>query len=145
MKKKKYTRFAVISIEEVMPLLNDSNYQGIIVDHKKKTVIHGKRAIVKGFNVKVNSLRLVTFKTKGIVCSSCKMKAAFFAIEQGTYEKVKHPHLNLYGINENGDEVLFTHDHVIPLSKGGPNTLENSVPMCIKCNQKKGDKVDAKN
>lgn len=27
-----------------------------------------------------------------------------------------------------------THDHVIPISKGGPNTLENSVCACLSCN-----------
>ena len=30
-----------------------------------------------------------------------------------------------------------THDHVIALSKGGSNTLENSVCACMECNQRK--------
>jgi 5-methylcytosine-specific restriction endonuclease McrA len=30
-----------------------------------------------------------------------------------------------------------THDHVIPIAKGGPNTLENSVAACKSCNSKK--------
>jgi 5-methylcytosine-specific restriction endonuclease McrA len=31
-----------------------------------------------------------------------------------------------------------THDHVIPLSKGGPNSPENSVCACMECNARKG-------
>lgn len=34
-----------------------------------------------------------------------------------------------------------TIDHVIPLSKGGKNTLENVVPCCFGCNNKKGTKT----
>lgn len=32
-----------------------------------------------------------------------------------------------------------TKDHVVPISKGGINSLKNIVPSCLKCNQDKGD------
>lgn len=32
-------------------------------------------------------------------------------------------------------------DHVIPQSKGGPNTWENLVAACIKCNSYKGNRM----
>ncbi len=35
----------------------------------------------------------------------------------------------------------MTVDHVIPLSKGGTNDLENLVGLCYECNQKKGNMV----
>jgi hypothetical protein len=35
----------------------------------------------------------------------------------------------------------FTTDHWIPMSKGGPDTLENIRPMHAKCNRSKFDKV----
>jgi hypothetical protein len=31
-----------------------------------------------------------------------------------------------------------THDHVIAISKGGENTLENSCCACLECNTRKG-------
>lgn len=34
-----------------------------------------------------------------------------------------------------------THDHVIPLSRGGGNTLENSVCACSSCNTRKGNRL----
>lgn len=42
------------------------------------------------------------------------------------------------------DETKNTHatiDHVIPLSKGGPDTLANMALMCHLCNWRKGNKV----
>jgi 5-methylcytosine-specific restriction endonuclease McrA len=37
--------------------------------------------------------------------------------------------------------TLMTVDHKKPKSKGGTNDLENLVPMCSPCNQKKADKL----
>lgn len=35
----------------------------------------------------------------------------------------------------------LTKDHVIPLSKGGTDDIENIVPSCLRCNQTKGPKL----
>ena len=34
----------------------------------------------------------------------------------------------------------MTIDHIVPQSKGGPNTWENTVACCSRCNAKKADK-----
>jgi len=47
-------------------------------------------------------------------------------------------HLNLYGFDENGEEVLMTRDHIIPVSRGGKNHLSNYQVYCWKCNIGKG-------
>lgn len=38
-------------------------------------------------------------------------------------------------------DTLMTVDHVLPKSKGGTNHIDNLVPMCSPCNQRKADKI----
>jgi 5-methylcytosine-specific restriction endonuclease McrA len=35
----------------------------------------------------------------------------------------------------------LTVDHVIPLGRGGPNTIENVQPLCAECDNAKGCEV----
>lgn len=39
------------------------------------------------------------------------------------------------------DESSSSLDHVIPRSKGGPNSQDNLVLSCLSCNNKKADKL----
>lgn len=39
------------------------------------------------------------------------------------------------------NDVRLTLDHVIPMKKGGSNTIENVQPLCKSCNSKKGIKI----
>jgi hypothetical protein len=43
--------------------------------------------------------------------------------------------------SEKWQYVTFTVDHVIPLNKGGVNSIENFALACFHCNRQKSDKV----
>jgi 5-methylcytosine-specific restriction endonuclease McrA len=95
------------------------------------------RHVFCGVSVKVASLRLSTFKQKGVSCVSCGLKGKYFKVERNN--KNENYHLNLYGIDKEGNEVAMTKDHIVPKSKGGKDMLSNTQTMCAICNTKKGD------
>lgn len=91
------------------------------------------------YEVKVNSLRLNLFKTKGLACVTCGLIGSYFTLEKTIRDF--RPHFNLYGLNEDGEEILMTKDHILPKSLGGKDTLENLQPMCTICNGLKGNNI----
>lgn len=93
-----------------------------------------------GRRFKKNSPRLILFNTKGTVCVTCGIEGIVFVLE--THDLRITPHLNLYGVNADGDRVLMTKDHILPKSKGGENTLENYNTMCSPCNAEKGNTTE---
>jgi len=38
-------------------------------------------------------------------------------------------------------DIQLTMDHIIPVSKGGSNLIENYQPLCIVCNMKKHNRI----
>lgn len=92
-----------------------------------------------GDPLKANSQRYTLFFKKGFRCVKCGIEGKYFAKERDTQNNSDKYHLNLYAIDENGNEVLMTKDHIIPRSKGGRNIIENYQTMCTRCNNAKGD------
>lgn len=85
--------------------------------------------------------RLRTFIEKGTTCVHCGLEATYFAAEKDKFQKTRKYHINLWGTKGN-KEILFTHDHIIPRSKGGPDRIENCQTMCEPCNGKKGSNYE---
>ena len=119
------------TLDEVLPFI----LVGSLQDVKKHPEA---RRMYGGFSVKLYSLRLQTFKVKGIKCVSCEIEGQYFILEE--HHKQGTPHFGLYAVDQTGAEVLMTKDHIIPKSTGGKDFLENLQPMCARCNTQKGAK-----
>lgn len=120
------TRHSIISLD-ILPLLRDA----------KKT---GKDLmIINGVPVKITSQRYIVFQ-KSLTCCSCGLTGEYFAIERNIDSTTFH--LNLYGKNSKGEEVLLTKDHIKPKSLGGKNHHNNYQTMCVDCNVEKASKYD---
>jgi hypothetical protein len=125
-KKPAYERIGVLSLEEVFPHIEKHFYD------------FGKRKVqIREFYVNVQSLRLKTFFRSGVQCPCCTNKGSFFAVER-SYGSLGGYHINLYGVDAENNEVLFTHDHIIARGLGGEDNIGNSRTMCGPCNWEKG-------
>jgi hypothetical protein len=127
-----YHRIGTVDIQTVR-LAQDSEYDRIIKPGKQppaKAEYFGQR--VKLFS---KGTRLKTFYKHGTKCSACGLEAQFYAVERPSHESGDFPyHLNLWGIDVNGTEVLFTHDHTLARSAGGADNIGNTTTMCSPCN-----------
>lgn len=124
-------RKSIHSIDEVRETIKDVLFEKL----KKDAKVELDGDIIKG-----NSQRYQLFFTKGTKCVCCGIEGKYFAKEKRI--KDKSYHLNLYGIADNGQEVLIIKDHIIPKSKGGKDELENYQTMCVRCNKRKGNKTE---
>ena len=79
---------------------------------------------------------------KNPYCHYCKIKANVCYIAK--CKQVKNIHFLAPFAKVENCLIEMTIDHVIPLSKNGPNTLENIVVCCYKCNKEKGAKLTFK-
>lgn len=117
------------SWERILPLIGTTDYR--------------TRIDLDGDPVKVSTLRLKTFKVQNAVCQHCGIKGSYFVKERRNPSEPYH--LNLYALTDGGKEVLMTHDHIVPLAKGGAEFDSRNVQvLCFPCNGLKGTRRDHK-
>lgn len=116
-----------LTIEEVYNAVKDVLFE----PEDKKAMV-----VINGDKIKGNSQRFQTFFTKGLKCACCGIEGKYFGKEKD-FNAARY-HLNLYALDESGNEVLMTKDHIVPRSKGGASKLYNYQTMCVKCNIAKG-------
>ncbi len=88
--------------------------------------------------------RLEMFRRGGTVCVKCGIKGSVFHIERHKNDQIMPFSINLYGIDKNGHEIMMTWDHILPVSLGGSDKIENAQCMCRRCNEKKGNTLSLK-
>jgi len=128
-----YQRHKTYPIQQILDIVE---YQCVGGNYRNK-----KYAELDGVKVKITSARYRVFKNS-TKCVCCGLEASFFASEKDVLVQTDKYHFNLYGVKDNGEEVLFTKDHIIPKSKGGSNKLSNFQTMCSECNCEKSDSID---
>lgn len=131
-KRMRYERKEIYSIEHIRKLTEAV----LFLKDKRQAKI-----MIDGDVIKGNSQRYQVFFTKGVKCPCCGIEGKYFAKERTPDKDISY-HLNLYAVDDKGNEVLMTKDHIIPRSKGGKDELENYQPMCERCNIKKGSKYE---
>lgn len=95
---------------------------------------------IKGRNIHVRGMCGERMRLLGRTqeCACCGVKGDHFWLEHsGCFT----PHFNLYALNQHGQPVLMTLDHIIPRSKGGRTTAENIQLLCTRCNAAKKDEM----
>jgi hypothetical protein len=80
------------------------------------------------------------FHRRGVDCSDCGIKGAYFAF----WRERQGERLNFSLFAEkNGIPVQMTIDHIIPKSHGGKRKTDiNTCPMCFSCNNAKGNSFE---
>jgi len=98
----------------------------------------GRFVLFGEHSISMVSDRYKTFINSGTKCVSCGLEGKYFKMCRS--KGSTRYHFNLYAADEAGNDVLMTKDHIVPKSKGGPNSLNNYQTMCVECNRIKADK-----
>lgn len=115
-------------------------------DTSKKGKENRKKWIEKNRKELNEKARIRSYKYRDRLKTQCSKRRAIINGLREHYTKeewiaLKEKYNNkCLACNKTEKEILLTPDHIIPLIKGGKNTIDNIQPLCISCNRKKNDK-----
>lgn len=114
--------------KERLPLEEQHAYKGVRKEGENKQVYH--RNYCKNHPQNISHLKAERYAREKGADGSHTLKQ---------WQELKLKYKNKCAIC--GKEKPLTKDHIIPLSKGGSNYIENIQPLCRNCNSKKNDKL----
>lgn len=88
------------------------------------------------WRVRRHSARYTLFRSNR-TCVQCGRTGTNMVLTAVHHHGKWTAHFNLH----DDEGRLMTKDHIIPKSKGGPNSQSNYQTMCCKCNSRKSDKL----
>lgn len=110
----------------------------ILIGNEPGLPRHLQKHLVHGFKVRRYSHRYDVFKSSPS-CVNCGVTGTIMCLDtNNTDRKYNRAHFNLYGITDSGRVEMLTKDHIVPVSKGGLDELDNYQTMCNTCNERKG-------
>lgn len=119
--------------------------QSNMSDETKKRM---RESAIKRFSMKENHPRwqggITTYERK-LYLNNCRRALRNNAIgfhTEGEWETLKAQYnWTCPSCKKREPKIKLTEDHIIPLSKGGSNNIENIQPLCRSCNCKKHTKI----
>ena len=117
------------SYRKFIPTEEQSNYQGIRQNGESKQIYH--KRYVKKHPELIAHLKARRYAREKDAEGSHTLK---------DWEDLKNSFNNCCALCDSSEKV--TKDHIIPLSKGGSDYIENIQPLCRSCNSKKSNKTD---
>lgn len=128
-----------------------SRYRALVLDsaYRPIDVVHWQRAICMDVLQKVDVLEYYDYTINSVkeqFFLPAVMRARWYGGNTTRLNRVPLSRRNIMIRDECmcqycGSKSNLTLDHVIPQSKGGPNSWTNLVTACSPCNTKKGDKT----
>ena len=82
------------------------------------------------------TIRLKVYRKSKGLCASCNKLMLFSSHGSNPPWDTIHPEKYVNGLNS----IVFSIDHIKPVSKGGSDHQRNLQGLCITCNKKKADK-----
>lgn len=101
----------------------------------RQSLVLGHQTVHAGGR-RLHVARLKTFAIHGCTCVRCGRKGDRIIAWEDHGGGL---HVDLFSKTKSGDLMLMNRDHILPKSKGGPETIWNLQPMCCKCNTRKAN------
>jgi 5-methylcytosine-specific restriction endonuclease McrA len=120
-------------IKEVIPFVRCNGRES----GKRKKIYKGNDN--KEYIVLMGNQKYKVFRNN-LSCVCCGLTGSFFKLIK-VRKKQNRAFFDLYAINNSGEEILMTRDHIIPISRNGTDALSNLQTMCTVCNNFKRSQI----